>query len=118
MSVHGSHQALKLNTSISYTDQGNSEAGVRSRIDSRYVASPALETTRSERQLYKLRDRVALIQFDRGYTDAQANSHTFLYPTAGNEVSIQDLQSAEETKKGAAGRPGKAPQLIGNLLAM
>jgi hypothetical protein len=118
MSVHGSHEALKLNTSISYTDQGNSEAGVRSRIDSRYVASPALETTRSERQLYKLRDRVALIQFDRGYTDAQANSHTFLYPTAGNEVSIQDLQSAEETKKEATRRPGKAPQLIGNLLAM
>jgi uncharacterized protein YecE (DUF72 family) len=58
-----------------------------------------LETTGSERQLSKLRNRVALIQFYRAYTDAQANPHTFLSEAGSVEASVENPNAKKKRKR-------------------
>ena len=48
-----------------------------------------LEMSNAGEQLYRLRRRVALVQFYDEYTRAQADPHAFLYPGQNKELSVK-----------------------------
>jgi len=61
-----------------------------------------LEMSNTGEQLYRLRRRVALVQFYDEYTRAQADPHTFLYPGQNKELSVKTFRLTRKRKRGSS----------------
>jgi len=66
-----------------------------------------LEMSNTGEQLYRLRRRVALVQFYDEYTRAQADPHTFLYPGQNKELSVKSFRVTRKRKRGSSSPHGK-----------
>ena len=66
-----------------------------------------LETSNAGEQLYRLRRRVALVQFYDEYTSAQADPHAFLYPGQNKELSVTSFGVMRKRKRGSSSHTAK-----------
>jgi hypothetical protein len=70
---------------------------------------------------YRLRRRVALVQFYNDYTDAQADPHGFLYSNQNEELSMKHLTATWKRKResssyGAKRRGNRLATLVHNRI--
>jgi hypothetical protein len=64
-----------------------------------------LEMSNAGEQLYRLRRRVALVQFYDEYMRAQADSHAFMYPGQNKELSVKSFRVTR--KRGSSSHMAK-----------
>ena len=63
-----------------------------------------------------MRDRAALIRFDRAYTDAQANRRAFLSRTGGGEVSAKESKATRKIKRKPSNRPVRRRKKLATMV--
>jgi len=86
----------KLRETASLKDDSLPLSGLACRFQ---MLRKELEISQAGEQLHRLRKRVALAQFYKDYTDAQADPHAFLYPEWNEELSVGSSKVTRKRKR-------------------